>query len=106
MPLRSDQERVLKLVHDFNDVFNESPQGLRIMEHLKERFFHGTTTALNGQGLPMQPIDANQMLLNEGNRQVVLHMLGMAETSVVQLKEDIELENLSSKAEPESDLGI
>ena len=54
----------------------------------------------------MQPIDANQMLLNEGNRQVVLHMLGMAETSVVQLKEDIELENLSSKAEPESDLGI
>jgi hypothetical protein len=103
--LRDDQKVVLNLVHDFNDVFNESPQGQRIMEHLKERFFHGTTTALNGQGQPMYPIDSNQLLLNEGNRQVVLYMLGMAETSVSALSDDMEREN-ADIMKPLSDLGI
>lgn len=80
-----------RLISDFREIFLESPQGQRILEHLKDRFhYHRTTAAMDLNGQPMTPIDKFTMAVNEGCRTVVLYMIDMARTDLKGLKDEYE----------------
>lgn len=65
--IRSKEEQ-RQLLYDIKGTF-ESPEGKRVLEWLKEEFF------IYGPAVTFPSIDANALIYNEGQRNVVLHIL-------------------------------
>jgi hypothetical protein len=108
MELQPDQKRLVALMTDFKEIFEQAPQGRRILDHLKERFHFSTTTAVYLQGQPMITADASTIVFNEGQRSVVVYILGMIEADVARIMADIQAANEAKrKAQAElDDLGV
>ena len=68
-----DPQEEIKRVHAVYATFAQNAIGSLVLEDLKKRFHYNTTTASN------EKIDSHELAYAEGQRSVVLFLIGMGE---------------------------
>jgi len=68
-----DPQEEIKRVHAVYATFAQNAIGQQVLEDLKRRFHYNTTTASN------EKIDSHELAYAEGQRSVVLFLIGMGE---------------------------
>ena len=68
-----DPQEEIKRVHAVYATFAQNAIGQQVLEDLKKRFHYHTTTASN------EKIDSHELAYAEGQRSVVLFLIGMGE---------------------------
>lgn len=68
-----DPQDEIKRVHAVYATFAQNAIGQQVLEDLKRRFHYNTTTASN------EKIDSHELAYAEGQRSVVLFLIGMGE---------------------------
>jgi hypothetical protein len=97
------------LAADCRDILQQSPQGQRLLKHLKARFhFNSSTAAVDLFGQPRQLVDRDTQLYCEGQRSVICYLVGLLDTDIGALREAAEqYEKRSRQADEDIDeLGV